>query len=261
MKKNQEQLTAISIEGYKSIGDEVKIKIAPLTVLAGVNSSGKSSFFQPLLLLKQTAEAAFDTQGILLNGSNIKIHDGGSIFTASGKNPKKENVKIGFYFSEGKHFKNYYGETPDSSFDILKSEVNLDSKPICLLPNSKEGTLKKLYTDEHSRYMLKMFLNKEGATLTIDKNHGFFETSINIFSKVSKRTPSKITGGRHLHYVQIAQSFLNFLHIPGIRGNPERNYKLTATKGRYAGRFEDYTASNIYQCKHNKKKQYKKKLK
>lgn len=47
----------ISVSGYKSIYQEQTIEIAPLTLLAGANSSGKYSLLQPLLLLKQTLEA------------------------------------------------------------------------------------------------------------------------------------------------------------------------------------------------------------
>ena len=53
-------ITALSVTGYKSIYNTRKIRIAPLTLLAGANSSGKSSFIQPLLLLKQTLEAPYD---------------------------------------------------------------------------------------------------------------------------------------------------------------------------------------------------------
>jgi predicted ATPase len=42
----------LSIEGYKSIADKCTIEFNGLTVLAGANSSGKSSFMQPLLLIK-----------------------------------------------------------------------------------------------------------------------------------------------------------------------------------------------------------------
>lgn len=42
----------IRIKGYKSLADETRLEIRPLTILAGANSSGKSSVMQPLLLLK-----------------------------------------------------------------------------------------------------------------------------------------------------------------------------------------------------------------
>ena len=50
-------ITRIAVEGFKSIAKRQSIDIAPLTILAGANSSGKSSIMQPLLMLKQTLEA------------------------------------------------------------------------------------------------------------------------------------------------------------------------------------------------------------
>ena len=44
----------LSVENFKSIERVTDVDIADLTVLAGVNSSGKSSLIQALLLLKQT---------------------------------------------------------------------------------------------------------------------------------------------------------------------------------------------------------------
>ncbi|MCU0499471.1 MAG: ATP-binding protein, partial [Anaerolineae bacterium] len=48
-----EGITRIGVRGFKSIR-EGSIAIRPLTILAGANSSGKSSIMQPLLLMKQT---------------------------------------------------------------------------------------------------------------------------------------------------------------------------------------------------------------
>jgi len=66
-------ITSLSISGFKSIVDEQTIAIRPLTLLAGANSSGKSSMMQPLLLLKQTLEAPYDPGPLLLNGANVKF--------------------------------------------------------------------------------------------------------------------------------------------------------------------------------------------
>jgi predicted ATPase len=43
-------ITRIAVEGFKSIAKRQEIEIPPLTILAGANSSGKSSIMQPLLL-------------------------------------------------------------------------------------------------------------------------------------------------------------------------------------------------------------------
>lgn len=53
-------IRAVQVRGFKSLVDECAIEIRPLTLLAGANSSGKSSILQPILMLKQTLEATFD---------------------------------------------------------------------------------------------------------------------------------------------------------------------------------------------------------
>jgi len=55
-------ISGVSISGYKSISERQSIEIRPLTVLAGANSSGKSSMMQPLLLLKQTFESGYRSE-------------------------------------------------------------------------------------------------------------------------------------------------------------------------------------------------------
>src|SRR5438067_5913081 len=68
-----EPITRIDVRGFKSINQEQSIEIRPLTILAGANSSGKSSMMQPLLLLKQTLEASYDPGALLLNGPNVRF--------------------------------------------------------------------------------------------------------------------------------------------------------------------------------------------
>src|SRR5580658_6978984 len=64
-------ITRIAVEGFKSIAKRQEIEIAPLTILAGANSSGKSSIMQPLLMLKQTLEATYDPGPLMINGPNL----------------------------------------------------------------------------------------------------------------------------------------------------------------------------------------------
>src|ERR1700685_3807210 len=66
-------ITRIAVEGFKSIAKRQSIDIAPLTILAGANSSGKSSIMQPLLMLKQTVEATYDPGPLKIDGPNVKF--------------------------------------------------------------------------------------------------------------------------------------------------------------------------------------------
>jgi predicted ATPase len=71
-KEESEMLNELQIKNYKAWKDTGKIRLAPLTVFFGSNSSGKSSISQFLLLLKQSA-ANSDRKAILVlqsdNGS------------------------------------------------------------------------------------------------------------------------------------------------------------------------------------------------
>jgi hypothetical protein len=53
-------ITRIAVTGFKSLATKTDVEVRPLTVLAGANSSGKSSLMQSLLLMKQT----FDNERI-----------------------------------------------------------------------------------------------------------------------------------------------------------------------------------------------------
>lgn len=64
-------LKSISLENYKCFKELKNLEIAPLTVLCGVNSSGKSSILKSLLMLKQSFEDNVVSNGMLFNGKYI----------------------------------------------------------------------------------------------------------------------------------------------------------------------------------------------
>ena len=47
-------LKALELENFKAFGERNRIECAPITLLFGENSAGKSSILQALNLLKQT---------------------------------------------------------------------------------------------------------------------------------------------------------------------------------------------------------------
>ena len=62
--------TKMSMTNFKSWAGTGDIRLAPLTVFFGANSSGKSSLLQMLLLLKQTTES--NDRGLVLKTGNIQ---------------------------------------------------------------------------------------------------------------------------------------------------------------------------------------------
>ena len=60
--------TSLHLKNFKSWTDTGPVSLAPVTLVLGTNSSGKSSLIQSLLLLKQTAEAPDRTIHLNLGG-------------------------------------------------------------------------------------------------------------------------------------------------------------------------------------------------
>lgn len=64
----------IQLSNFKAFADTITIPIKPITLIFGPNSSGKSSFFQSLLMLKQTIEESVsDEQTLLPKGSLVDL--------------------------------------------------------------------------------------------------------------------------------------------------------------------------------------------
>lgn len=70
-------LKSLELENFKAFGERVKIPFAPITLIFGENSSGKSSILQSLNLLKQTRESR-EIGSLLLPRTNNGISDLGS---------------------------------------------------------------------------------------------------------------------------------------------------------------------------------------
>jgi predicted ATPase len=70
-------ITKLSFKNFKAWRDSGDIRLAPLTVLFGTNSAGKTSIPQLLLLLKQTAESS-DRQRALQLGDSRTLVDLGT---------------------------------------------------------------------------------------------------------------------------------------------------------------------------------------
>jgi len=65
-------LTELRVGGFKSFGDEQRVPLAPITLIYGPNSSGKSSLIQGLLLLQQSIDAdTLVTQGALADAGSF----------------------------------------------------------------------------------------------------------------------------------------------------------------------------------------------
>src|SRR4051794_12124949 len=94
--RDLDRIGRIVVSGFKSLAQEQSVEVRPLTILAGANSSGKSSVMQPLLLMKQTLEAGYDPGALLLDGPNLRFTSAAQLFARSGPSKKADAFRVGF---------------------------------------------------------------------------------------------------------------------------------------------------------------------
>ena len=129
-RKNRQTATAnstaigeITVSGFKSIRDEERIEIRPLTILAGANSSGKSSVMQPLLLLKQTLEASYDPTCLLLNGPNVRFTTAEQVLSHI-KRQSSDQFRIGLRSTRNESFETTFRKKDKFGFRIEQMTID-----------------------------------------------------------------------------------------------------------------------------------------
>lgn len=135
----------LSIKNFKSISDWQELKLAPITLIYGPNSSGKSTIIQSLLLLQQTMLKPNKNGGLVTNGLNLKLGNFPVIVNKHDLN-KDIEFNIDYYCIENEKGNNkynkrfefvygYIGGSDEQGFSFLKnykyfSEMNFKKKKI-----------------------------------------------------------------------------------------------------------------------------------
>src|SRR5579871_1310428 len=86
-------LKSWSIQNFKPIVNSGELKLAPVTVLAGRNSSGKSSLLQSILMVKQTLSSKLIDRPLLPSGLDVRL---GTFEDIVNKSTHSKTLSIGF---------------------------------------------------------------------------------------------------------------------------------------------------------------------
>ena len=248
-----EGITRITVKGFKSIADECSIEIRPLTILAGANSSGKSSIMQPILMMKQTLEAPYDPGPLLIDGPNVR-------FTSAEQFLSQLDGKVMGKFSMGLEVKSSisFNETfiskPPSGMEIAEISYKNEYGINILRPDmtSEEMMTTRLMASRPgwARNYFKNSLNTDikirDKVLNTERNRCFLELKVLMGYIFDDEDPDD-----DIFIVSdLSRTFLNailsLIHVPALRGNPERNYKKTSVGPMFPGTFEIYAASIIH---------------
>jgi len=234
------------VEGFKSIHEKQSLELAPLTVLAGANSAGKSSMMQSLLLLKQTLEAPFDPGPLLLSGQNVKFTTADQmLFHCAGETCQRE-FAFELEADNGAWVRLVYSCPSKQGVTLSEMQYREDVKaPVkrIFASMASEEIVSQLPPQYVSLTKALGNSNKTPMHWDVERERFFFGFTI----KNAKNIPViKFGAGRTIPPVAIfLQHIANALHLPGLRGNPRRDYSTTAVESDYPGTFEVYIASVI----------------
>jgi predicted ATPase len=235
-------ITHIRVKGFKSIAQEQEIAIRPLTILAGANSSGKSSMMQPLLLLKQTLDVAYDPGALWLNGPNVKFTSKEQ-FLSHRANPDHSFSAGLTVIGDPRSSRRVSQAALDVLFLPQKHGGKLDVQQMVYQHNKQHMTLYAGMPAQEIESLIPA-KKREQQELSIIRNRCFLDVGYT----GTNMSVSHYLFGKFMSPVFRFGSFIQeIIHLPGLRGNPERTYPLTAVGSMLPGTFEAYAASFIAQ--------------
>lgn len=117
-------LNRIKLSNFKCF-EELDMELSNLNILAGINSMGKSSIIQAILLLRQSYDMDSITKGIHLNGDITRI---GSGFDLLYRNSSEDAITIEIVTENDTYTWKYQYEK-ESDFQKLLSN-NIDGEPL-----------------------------------------------------------------------------------------------------------------------------------
>jgi predicted ATPase len=248
-------ITKITIQGFKSLYDETSVEIRPLTLLAGANSSGKSSIMQPLLLMKQTLEAEYATEAFVLEGSHVKFSKVEQFTNEPFVNEEvrvrtglKDNIyvlEIGVELEKIHGFFLMYSVVKEKPVYPMLISYTYPMKYIGLSINStNEEIIAALGSEIDELRKATQKLSLEDLKWRVIAEKGFM--AIALYSDDMKVIDFGDTSLKVFPIGNLKREITNIIHVPGLRGNPQRSYPTTTIDAHFEGTFEPYTASLIH---------------
>jgi hypothetical protein len=245
-------ITRIAVSGFKSLAAKADLEIRPLTVLAGANSSGKSSFMQPLLLMKQTLESDFSAAGpFLLSGPYLQFTETKQFLSrARDINGSPTSFIVEFSFNGGSTVGMTFSRESEAGISVAE---NWGSNPV---QKSEWKLNKRLTAKELTDMLLKLgsiplLMAQVGFTEVSVQDTGFCQSILYSVPDSSANKGATVLR-RELYSMQenleLISQIARLIYVPGVRGNQSRRKLLAEVTehGYFPGSFEGYAPSVIF---------------
>jgi predicted ATPase len=233
-------ISRIAVSGFKSIQEEQEIELRPLTILAGANSSGKSTMMQLLLLLKQTLEAAYDPGPLLLRGPNVEFSEAKQMFFHTAAFSKSPLMELEIQIDRTKLRLTYSGQKRQGRgpLELVTQAESTDHGQVSL---SEELSSREIIDRfNNNTYWKPRIVNSAITNANVLRNRCFLEARLRASPRESVIHEISFHPAR-----EFATRLEEIVHLPGLRGNPAREYPVSAIGKTFPGTFQNYVASAI----------------
>jgi hypothetical protein len=225
-------LSRLEVQGFKSIGERAGIDIRPLTLLAGANSSGKSSMIQPLLLLKQTLELQYEPHGPLhLDGVNVPFTSVEQMLSRGGSGSLivslVQDNRLGV------------------ELELVRGAEGLSLDRMTYGPPRDRRTLRRDMSEAEARSALDADLLKRFPTTTVR----IVRERCFLRPRLSEGLPDPASLWAA---VSTRNLIRDVIHVPGLRREPSRSYPRAGVADTFTGTFKDYVASVVLHWQEHK---------
>lgn len=201
-----EAIAKLTLERFRVFRKRVEIPIGKLTILAGANSSGKSSAMLAALLLKQTLDAPFDPGPLLLSGGHASIASFESLRSRHTAGP----VVLGVETTRRQGIEVSFDRDPHGEIAVTSMRARGARGPATSVFPTKRWRGQRV---ARVRFMLGAAGARQGGVVV----------------------PASAASA--------AEALEQILHVPGLRSPPQRDYPVTAVGPTFEGRFDHYVAS------------------
>lgn len=236
----------IAVSGYKSILSEQRIELRGLTLLAGANSSGKSSIMQPLLLLKQTLEETYDPGPLLLHGPNVKFTTADQFLSRTGKDHTRDTFSVAIGVEHLATIRLHFTRRKSRGISISQMMYSDEDSEITLHPKMSS----KQIVSSLPEFFLSLSEDFKRRTWVIKRNRCFLELGV---TEKTTKVRASVVLPRYSFTDGLAQQIRNVIHVPASRAHAERSYPVTAIGKTFPGTFQTYVASLISKWQLEKK--------
>ncbi len=247
-KSERGPITALSVTGFKSLFKKQRVDIKPMTILAGANSSGKSSIMQPLLLLKQTLEAPYDPGALLLDGAHVRFASAEQLFSRKTSESSTAMFSVTMDTSTSSTTVAFKRDTLCGLSLARMDYVDERNQQIRITRDTSHDEIMRALPSFVNAVVVRneaVWKKKQGQvpTWTAAPERCFFSFEERL-TQPGQAVPFE---GRVVPAQSLIPPILGIVHVPGLRGNPQRSYGVSAVGERFTGPFEHYVASVVYE--------------